>query len=213
MCLNIYIAENQSQKNMANKIVMDFHSYVKSPKTVGRCIKYLIEYDNEIVGTFWLGSGFKPTPKSILTYMGVSQKQFDLIFNEVADNKRFCMSKSIPNIGSRVLKEIRNRAKNDWFMLYKNNLQAIVTTIGNGKKGSVYLADNWIKIGETAGLPANKKSVSMKWDDKEEIKSKYVKPTGENKKTILITKRLKDRIDQFCNQTQPIHSTSQMLLF
>lgn len=213
MCLNIYIAENQHQKNIANKIVMDFHSYVKSPRTVGRCIKYLIEYDKEIIGTFWLGSGFKPTPKSILTHMGVGQKQFDLIFNEVADNKRFCMSKSIPNIGSRVLKEIRNRAKTDWFNLYKNNLQAIVTTIGNGKKGSVYLADNWIKIGETAGLPANKKSVSMKWDDKDQIKSKYVKPTGENKKTILITKRLKDRIDKFCNQAQPINSTSQMLLF
>lgn len=190
MSLVIYIAQNKDQKDVANKIVMDFHSYVKSPRTVGRCIKYLIEYDNELIGTFWLGSGFKPTPKAILNYMKMNQKEFDLIFNEIADNKRFCMSKSIPNLGSQILKQIRNRAKKDWFSLYGNNLQAIVTTIGNDKKGSVYLADNWIKIGETAGLPPNRKSVSMKWDDAENIKSKYVKPTGENKKIILITSKL-----------------------
>jgi hypothetical protein len=188
--LIIYIAQAKEQKDLANKIVMEFHSYVKSARTVGRCIKYLIEYDSEIVGTFWLGSGFKPTPKSILTHMKMSQKEFDLIFNEVADNKRFCMKKSIPNLGSQILKKIRSRAKSDWLSIYGNNLQAIVTTIGNEKKGSVYLSDNWLKIGETAGLPPNRKSVSMKWDDAENIKSKYVKPTGENKKTILITQRL-----------------------
>lgn len=190
MSLVIYIAQSKEHKDLANKIVMNFHSYVKSPRTVGRCIKYLIEHNNELVGTFWLGSGFKPTPKSILNHLHMNQKEFDLIFNEVADNKRFCMSKSIPNLGSQILKKIRHRAKSDWFSIYGNNLRAIVTTIGNDKKGSVYLADNWINIGETAGLPANRKSVSMKWDDAAGIKAKYAKPTGENKKTILITQRL-----------------------
>ena len=45
-------------------------------------------------------------------------------------------------------------------------------------------------IGETAGLPANRKSVSMKWDSNENIKEKYAKPTGENRKKIMITERL-----------------------
>jgi hypothetical protein len=193
MSIEIYIAQSKEQKDLANKIVMDFHSYVKSPKTVGRCIKYLIEYEKKLVGTFWLGSGFKPTPKAILNHMKMSQKEFDLIFNEVADNKRFCMKESIPNLGSQILKEIRGRAKSDWFLAYGNNLQAIVTTIGNDKKGSVYLADNWVKIGETAGLPPNRKSVSMKWDNIEQIKEKFIKPTGENKKTILITTKLKEK--------------------
>jgi hypothetical protein len=30
----------------------------------------------------------------------------------------------------------------------------------------------------------------MKWDDKNAIAQKYVKPTGENKKIILITERI-----------------------
>ena len=32
---------------------------------------------------------------------------------------------------------------------------------------------SWKNIGETAGLPPNRKSVSMKWDSKEDIKEKY----------------------------------------
>ncbi len=188
--LNIYIAETKLDRQLADSIVINYHSYVSSAKTVGRVIKYLIEYNGETVGTFWLGSGFKPTPKAILNYFNIGQKDFDSIFNEIADNKRFCMIKQIPNLGTQILKNIRKRSKEDWKCKYGNELRAIVTTIGDGRKGSVYLADNWRNIGETAGLPSNRKSVSMKWDDDENIKEKYVKPTGENKKIILITDRL-----------------------
>ena len=190
--LNIIIADSKYNKKLADSIVVNHHSYVASSRTVGRCIKYLIYYNDELVGTFWLGSGFKPTPKAILNYFNKSQKEFDELFNTVADNKRFCMIKPIPNLGTQILKNIRNRAKKDWYEKYGDNLKGIVTTIGDGKKGSVYLADNWVKIGETMGLPKDRKSVSMKWDNKEQIKEKFVKPTGENKKTILITCKLKD---------------------
>lgn len=189
--LSIRIAETKSDKKIADQIVINYHSYVASARTVGRCIKYIINYEGEDVGTFWIGSGFKPTPKSILVHFDKSQSEFDKMFNSVADNKRFCMVKHIPNLGTQILKNIRNRSKKDWYDRYGDDLIAIVTTIGDGKKGSVYLADNWVKIGETAGLPKDRKSVSMVWGA-EKIKERFVKPTGENKKTILITDRLKD---------------------
>ncbi len=188
--LNLIIADTKNLKDKANQIVIDHHSYVASAKTVGRVIKYLINYDNRCVGTFWIGSGFKPTPKSILNYFNKSQLEFDSMFNQVADNKRFAMAESIPNLGSQILKQVRNRAKKDWRDIYGDELLAIITTIGDGKNGSVYLADNWVKIGETAGLPSNRKSVSMKWNDTEQIKERFVKPDGKNKKLILITNRL-----------------------
>lgn len=187
---SLRIAETDEDKKIADSIVINHHSYVANAKTVGRCLKYLINFQGRDVGTFWIGSGFKPTPKSILAYFDKSQKQFDAMFNCVADNKRFCMAERIPNIGSRILKKVRHRAKKDWMDRYGDDLIAIVTTIGNGKTGAVYLADNWKKIGETAGLPSNRKSVSMKWDDADEINKKFVKPTGENRKIILITTNL-----------------------
>jgi hypothetical protein len=188
--LEIFLAKTHEQKSIANQIVIDHHSYVANAKTVGRCLKYLIIYKNEIVGTFWIGSGFKPTPKAILNFFNFSQKEYDVIFNSIADNKRFCMKKSIPNLGTQILKAIRKRAKKDWMDAYGDDLKAIITTIGNGKTGSVYKADNWRTVGHTAGLPSNRKSVSMKWNDTEEIKKRYVKPTGENKKIIFITEKL-----------------------
>ena len=190
MSLSIRIAESDQDKLIADQIVEQHHSYVASSKTVGRCLKYIIKYKNKDVGTFWIGSGFKPTPKAILNYFSMSQSEFDKIFNEVADNKRFCMKEQIPNAGTQILSAIRKRAKLDWFEYYNNDLKAIITTIGNNKKGAVYLADNWKKIGETSGLPEDRLSVSMKWNDAEEINNRYVKPDGENKKTILITNNL-----------------------
>ena len=113
------------------------------------------------------------------------------MFNEVADNKRFCIKENpIPNFGSQILSRIRKRATTDWFNKYGNNLKGILTTIGDNKNGAVYLADNWKVIGKTAGLPKRNKSVSMKWNTKEEISERYIKPTGENKKLILITTSL-----------------------
>ena len=188
--IEITIANTPQEKKIADNIVINHHSYVASARTVGRCLKYLISYDNRIIGTFWIGSGFKPTPKAILNHFNLGQKEYDAIFNSIADNKRFCMSERIPNIGSQILKAIRNRAKTDWKNRYGDELRAIITTIGPSHNGSVYLADNWKVIGETAGLPSNRKSVSMKWDDKQNIKEKYIKPTGENKKKIMITERL-----------------------
>lgn len=188
--LSIRIAKSAIDKEMADRMIEQHHSYVASARTVGRCIKYIVNYHGLDIGTFWMGSGFKPTPKAILNYFNKSQKEFDAMFNQVADNKRFCMTQRIPNLGTQVLKAVRNRAKQDWFEMYGDDLVAMVTTIGGNKNGAVYLADNWLKIGETAGLPPNRKSVSMKWDDQTSIKEKFVKPTGENKKTILITTRL-----------------------
>lgn len=186
----ITIADTPLMKKVADNIVVENHSYVSSSRTVGRCLKYLILLENRIIGTFWLGSGFKPTPKAILDHFNMGQKEYDKIFNRVADNKRFCMKERIPNIGSQILKAIRLRAKSDWKDRYGDDLLAIVTTIGPSHNGAVYLADNWKTIGETAGLPANRKSVSMKWDSKESIGDKYVKPTGENRKKIMITERI-----------------------
>ena len=72
---------------------------------------------------------------------------------------------------------------------------AIVTTIGADKKGSVYLADNWEVIGQTAGLPKERKSFSLKWDQgKEHLKTEAGWVDGKDRKRIFITSKLKDKI-------------------
>jgi hypothetical protein len=95
------------------------------------------------------------------------------------------MTERIPNLGTRILKELRHHAPIEWKKKYNDDLTHIMTFVGANKNGAVYKADNWKEIGQTAGLPPHKSS-SMKWDSKEGLKEKFVKPTGENRKIILI---------------------------
>jgi hypothetical protein len=132
-----------------------------------------------------IGSSVYPPPKDLLRYLNTNKSDYKTMFNSIANNWRFCMSERIPNLGTRILKELRTQAPIEWEKKYNNKLTHIMTFVGGGHNGAVYKADNWIEIGQTAGLPKHKSS-SMKWDSKEQLKEKFVKPTGENKKIILI---------------------------
>lgn len=181
----------QEQKNLVKNIIENNHSYVPTNSSVGRRIDWLIYYSDEnsllpeCIGMIGIGSSVYPPPKDILNHLGVSKEQYKNIFNSIANNWRFCFSKKIKNAGTQVLKQVRQKAPDAWKQKYGDDLKHIITFVGAGKNGAVYLADNWKKIGETAGLPQHKSS-SMKWNSGEELKTLFVKPTGENKKIILI---------------------------
>jgi hypothetical protein len=179
----------QEQKNLVKSIIETHHSYVPTNSSVGRRIDWLIYQDTdtlpECIGMIGLGSSVYPPPKDILNYLKVSKQEYKLMFNQISNNWRFCFSKSFKNAGTQTLKQLRQKAPLAWKQKYGDDLKHIITFVGAGKNGAVYLADNWSKIGETSGLPAHKSS-SMKWNNKEELKQLFVKPTGENKKIILI---------------------------
>ena len=181
----------KEQKRFVKNIIEKNHSYVPTNASVGRRIDWLIYHTEndgllaECIGMIGIGSSVYPPPKDILNHLGVTKEQYKGIFNTIANNWRFCFSKQIKNAGTQVLKQLRQKAPGAWKNKYGDDLKHIITFVGAGKNGAVYLADNWKKIGETAGLPQHKPS-SMKWNSGEELKSLFVKPTGENKKIILI---------------------------
>jgi hypothetical protein len=179
------------QKLLVKNIIENNHSYVPTNSSVGRRIDWLIYHQEddmvlpECIGMIGLGSSVYPPPKDILRHLDMSKQDYKVAFNSIANNWRFCFSKRIKNAGTQVLKQLRQKAPDAWREKYGDDLRCIITFVGAGKNGAVYLADNWKQIGETAGLPAHKSS-SMKWHTGEELKELFVKPTGENKKIILI---------------------------
>lgn len=178
----------KQQKDVVKYIIENYHSYVPTNASVGRRIDWLIYESNEFgsapVGMIGLGSSVYPPPKDILTRMNVSKNEYRTIFNSIANNWRFCMIKSIPNAGTQILKQLRTVAPAAWKEKYNDDLKILITFVAGGNNGAVYLADNWEVIGKTAGLPKHTSS-SMKWDNSEQLKQKFVKPTGENQKIIL----------------------------
>lgn len=175
----------KDQKQLVKFIIENHHSYVPTNSSVGRRIDWLIYHEDEPIGMIGIGSSVYPPPKDILRYLNMSKENYKLVFNNIANNWRFCMTVSIKNAGTQILKQLRMKAPKAWQEKYGDHLTHIITFVGAGKNGAVYLADNWVRIGETAGLPAHKPS-SMKWNNKEQLKELYVKPTGENKKIIFI---------------------------
>jgi len=193
--MKLELVNMEWQKKVVKRMIEKHHSYVPSNRSVGRRIDWLIyhpDYLNALgvpqtVGMIGVGSSVYPPPKDLLRYVGMSKSEYKDNFNSFANNWRFCMTKPIPNAGSQVLKQLRHHAPIEWEKKYKNFLTHILTFVGGGNNGAVYKADNWDMVGETAGLPKHK-MVSMKWDGKEQLKQKFVKPTGENKKLIFVTK-------------------------
>lgn len=169
---------------IAKQIVEQYHSYVPTFNSVGRRIDWLIYNNDEVVGMIGIGSATYPPCKDVLKYLQVSKEEYKTLFNNIANNWRFCMKTNIPNAGTQILKQLRKVAPIEWKAKYGDDLKYLMTFVGGGHNGAVYKADNWNIIGETSGLPSHK-SVSMKWDDNFAIKTKFVKPTGENKKIIF----------------------------
>jgi hypothetical protein len=187
--------KTKEQKDIVKKIIETYHSYVPTNASVGRRIDWLIYDDSGFpqypIGMIGIGSSVYPPPKDILNELGVSKEEYKGIFNSIGNNWRFCMTKRIPNAGSRILKQLRILAPTAWKQKYGDELKWIITFVAGGNNGAVYLADNWKVIGKTAGLPKHKSS-SMKWNTGEQLKELFVKPTGENKKIILF-KDLRDK--------------------
>ena len=195
MSISFELVQFRMQKMQVKDIIENHHSYVPTSASVGRRIDWLIyhtDYTNilgiqEPVGMIGIGSSVYPPPKDLLSYVGMTKSEYKDNFNSFANNWRYCLTKSIPNLGSQVLKQLRFHAPIEWNRKYGNFLTHLVTFVGGGKNGAVYKADNWEMIGETAGLPMHKSS-SMKWHSKKQLKDLFVKPTGENKKLIFIKK-------------------------
>ena len=101
---------SSEEKALVKHIIETHHSYVPTNASVGRRIDWLVLQDDDPVGMIGVGSSVYPPPKDLLVYLGISKSDYKGIFNSIANNWRFCMSKSIPNAGTGVLKQLRKLA-------------------------------------------------------------------------------------------------------
>ena len=180
--------DSSEEKLIVKDIISKFHSYVPTSNSVGRRIDWLIYENSDFmslpIGMIGVGSGVYPPPKDILNHLNITKNEYRKNFNAFSNNWRFCMTTHIKNAGSRILKQLRQKAPLEWKNKYGDELKYLFTFVGGGRDGAVYKSDNWSMIGKTSGLPSHKSS-SMKWSSKEELKNNFVKPTGENRKLIF----------------------------
>jgi hypothetical protein len=193
--IELRLVKTKSQKELVKEIIETHHSYVPTSRSVGRRIDYLIYNvkspdcfppDEECIGMAGVGSSTYPPCKDLLGRLSISKYEYKDIFNNFANNWRFCLRKKIPNAASKILSRLCAIAKKDWKEKYGDDLRYMITYVGGKHTGTSYKAAGWEFIGYTSGLPKHP-AVSMKWD-RNDLNNKFVRPTGENRKKIFFKK-------------------------
>lgn len=164
-------SENKIFRDTVNK----YHSYVKYKDSPTRNIRWLTyeTISGNLVGAIGLASATIAVSKrdAFIGWDNVTKMRH---LGKLANNSRFCLVRdnfTIPNVGSMTLKQLRIVGEKRWFNKYGEKLILIETFVqpdrdseyrGHDKRnGSIYLADNWLDIGMTAGSSIRKSPLKL----------------------------------------------------
>ena len=152
---------NPSQTKIFRDIINTHHSYVKYKDVPQRRINYLIyrSSDGEAIGAIGISSCVLAIGARD-RWIGWDKDTRLKNSNKVANNYRFCLvpENGIKNVGTMALKLLREVGAKRWQEKYGDELimletfvQPLIDGSDNKRNGAVYLADNWIAVGETLG--------------------------------------------------------------
>jgi hypothetical protein len=193
----LQLVQTDQQKQAVKDIIENYHSYVPNASSVGRRIDWLIYDDDtitglpELLGMIGVGSSVYPCPKDLMNRLGVDINSYRTqIFNRICNNWRFCMKTHRKNVGTQVLKLLREKAPIEWEKKYGDPLLAIFTFVAGGNNGAVYKADNWEVIGMSSGIKMSH-AYSTKWETAEQKKEKGLTRIENVSKKIILFKDLR----------------------
>jgi hypothetical protein len=149
--LTLEWAKGNSAENLWNALVEKYH-YLGHKIQVGRCLKYLIWGDGELLGAISFSSpAWKLAARDeLLRQMGISQRAgHDFVIN----NSRFLILPQVrvPHLASRVLAFATWQVVTDWSRYYSIEPKFVETFVERRRKGTCYKAANWRLIGMTNG--------------------------------------------------------------
>jgi hypothetical protein len=179
---------NSSQTKIFRDIINTHHSYVKYKDVPQRRINYIIyrSEDGEPIGAIGISSCVLAIGARD-NWIGWDKDTRLLNSNKVANNYRFCLvpNNGIKNVGTMSLKLLREEGARRWKEKYGDDLllletfvQPLIDGSDNKRNGAVYLADNWIMIGETLGNSI-KKAPLLLWQKEDSKRGEMARNSPE----------------------------------
>jgi hypothetical protein len=162
--------DSPSQMKIFVDNINTFHSYKKFSHSPTRNLRFNIyeTVSGNNIGSIGLSSA-TISIKCRDEYIGWNKDQRLKNLGMVANNSRCCFIKqniTIKNTGTMVLKQLRIVGSKKWLERYGQQLVLLETFVRpdrdseyNGeklRKGSIYLADNWVEVGITKGVSLKK---------------------------------------------------------
>lgn len=160
-----------NQTKVFRNTIDTYHSYVKYKDVPQRRINWNIynTKTGDLVGAIGLSSCVLAIG-SRDKWIGWTKEERLRNSNSVANNYRFCLvpNNGIKNVGTMSLKLLRVEGARRWKEKYGDDLYLIETYVqplidgsDNKRNGAVYLADNWINVGQTLGNSIKKAPVLL----------------------------------------------------
>lgn len=136
-----------------NDIVSKFH-YLGNANLPGRQLRYVAETSR---GRCLALISFSAPALHLAardTWIGWSPEQRLQRLHFIVQNSRFLILPWIqtPNLASRVMALCLDRLEKDWEEAFGYSPVLVETFVDRCRKGTSYRADNWIRLGETAGF-------------------------------------------------------------
>lgn len=155
--------------------------YPGSKGIVGRQINYLIYHFGRPVGIIGVSSPPLHYKKfeHYFKLSGMKPSESSKLF--LNNNVFRLVDKVGENLGTRILKLLRRRVKQDYNDIYGQELIGLVTFVERPRTGAVYKADNWEFLGETEGIEVKRRGKDwlnktyLKTDNKKLIFAKVLK--------------------------------------
>lgn len=148
--LSLIFAKGNRYERIWNTLVAKYH-YLGHGVIVGRCIKYVIQSNDRLLGAIAFSSStwHVSARDSILRSLGIAH-----IRDSVINNSRFLIlpNVQIPNLASHLLATSTRQIVKDWASYYSITPLIAETFVQPSLySGTCYKAANWIEVGETKG--------------------------------------------------------------
>lgn len=151
--LEFRLAKGDKNEVYWNKLVGYYH-YLGHTVTVGKCLKYLIYGDGQLLGCIAFSSPAKKLGQRDKLLAELFNYTIDDIHKNCINNSRFLIFPfvKVKNLASRILSEVAKKVTQDWIDYYSLKPVLIETFVQVSLfKGICYKASNWTQIGITRG--------------------------------------------------------------
>jgi hypothetical protein len=171
--------------------LLEEHHYLGSVKPVGERLYYVAsDHQGEWLALLVFAAAAKHL-KYRDRWIGWTDAQRERRLAAVVNNIRFLLlpAKTVPNLGTRVLRMVLARLSDDWQPAYGHPVLVVETFVDPEQFcGTVYTANGWEELGQTDGSGRHQRDYYVRHDKPKRL---FVRELGRNGRRSLQAEKLK----------------------
>jgi hypothetical protein len=189
--VQVRLVKPGAERQQCNRL-LDKHHYLGRIRPVGEQFWYVAESaEGECVAVLVFCGAAKHL-RNRDAWIGWTAEQRRRRLSLATNNARFCLLVECPNLGTRVMRLILDRLREDWKLKYGHPVEVVESFVDPQRfEGTVYRAGGWTELGQTAGYGRNRKDYYVAHGDPKIL---YVRELRKRARRSLQAEHLKPEL-------------------